>query len=61
MEIFNFKENCKSLKSKLTQKHANIQKADLQCSDGRKKEMLEKLQQKLGKTSQELREIIIKL
>jgi hypothetical protein len=61
MEIFNFKENCKVLKSKLAQQHANIQKTDLQCSDGRKKEMLEKLQQKLGKTSQELQEIIVKL
>jgi uncharacterized protein YjbJ (UPF0337 family) len=61
MYTFNIKENCKELKAKLKQQYTNITDDDLQCDDGRKEEMLEKLQQKLGKTREEVHEIIFKL
>jgi hypothetical protein len=61
MEIINLKENCNELKVKFRQRYASIVEEDLDCSNGRKAEMLETLQQKLGKSSQELHEIITKL
>jgi hypothetical protein len=61
MEMINVKQNCINLKSKFRQQHISVTEQDLTCNDGRKEEMLEKLQQKLGKTPQELKEIILKL
>jgi uncharacterized protein YjbJ (UPF0337 family) len=59
--MLNIKENCKELKAKLKQQYPSVTDDDLQCNDGRKEEMLERLQQKLGKTGEELNEVIIKL
>jgi uncharacterized protein YjbJ (UPF0337 family) len=61
MYTFNIKENCKELKNKLKQQYTNVTDDDLQCDGGRKEEMLEKLQQKLGKTREEVHQIIFKL
>ena len=61
MVVFNYKENCNKLKAKFMQLYSGIAEEDIHCSNGRKEEMLEKLQQKLGKTGEELREIILKL
>jgi uncharacterized protein YjbJ (UPF0337 family) len=61
MYTLNIKENCKELKAKFKQQYTSVTEEDLRCNDGRKEEMLEKLQQKLGKTGNELHEIILKL
>jgi hypothetical protein len=60
MYTLNIKENCKELKAKFKQQYTGITEEDLRC-DGRKEEMLEKLQQRLGKTGEELQQIILKL
>jgi hypothetical protein len=59
--MLNIKENCKELKAKFKQQYTNVTYENLWCNDGRKEEMLEKLQQKLEKTGEELHEIILKL
>jgi hypothetical protein len=59
MNTFNFKENCKELKTKFREHHTNITEEDLECNDGRKNIMLEKLQQKLEKTNEDLNDIIL--
>jgi uncharacterized protein YjbJ (UPF0337 family) len=61
MYIFNSKENCKELKDKFKQQFTCVTDEDLECNNGMKKEMLEKIQQKLGKSNEELHEIILKL
>ena len=61
MYIFNSKENCKGLKDKFKQQFTSISDEDLECNNGMKKEMLERIQQKLGKSNEELHEIILKL
>jgi hypothetical protein len=55
------KENCKELKVKFKQRYTTVTDEDLCCYNGRKEEMLEKLQLKLGKTSVELHEIILNM
>jgi uncharacterized protein YjbJ (UPF0337 family) len=52
------KGNWSELKGKLKAKYPALTDADLQYEDGKKEEMLKKVQQKLGKTEQELSEII---
>jgi len=54
-------ENCKELKSKFVKQYTSLTEEDLLCSNGREKEMLDNLKQKLGKTTSELREIILQL
>jgi uncharacterized protein YjbJ (UPF0337 family) len=61
MNMLNMKENCDELKAKFCQQYTNLTEEDLQCSDGKRDEMLENLQQKIGKTREELNEIIYKL
>jgi len=58
---FKIKENCKELKVKFKQQYICVTEEDLDCKDGRKEEMLERLQQKLEKTPEELYEIILSL
>jgi hypothetical protein len=53
--------NCKELKSKFIKKYTNLTEEDLECSNGRQQEMLDNIKQKLGKTTGELREIILQL
>jgi len=48
-------------KEKLKQKYAIITDKDLRFSDGKEKEMIEMLGYKLGKTKEELRNIIAAL
>jgi hypothetical protein len=59
--MLNIKENCNKLKARLKQQYTSVTDNDLQCNNNTKGEMLERLQQKLGKTSEELYEIILKL
>jgi hypothetical protein len=48
-------------KEKLKQKYKNLSDKDLSFSEGKEKEMIELLGNKLGKTKQELLNIIITL
>jgi hypothetical protein len=50
-----------SKKEKLKKKYANLTDKDLSFSEGKEKEMIEMLGSKLGKTRQELLNIIITL
>ena len=61
MYMITYKENCKELKAKFMQQYKSVTKEDLRCNNGAKEEMLKKLQHKLGKTNEELCEIILKL
>ena len=61
MNMFNIKESCNELKTKFSQQYSNISEEDLVCSSGRQEEMLENIQQKIGKTREELHEIIYNL
>ena len=61
MNIINIKENCKELKVKFKEHFNEVTEEDLWCNNGSKDEMLERVQQKLGKTSEELYEIILNL
>jgi hypothetical protein len=58
--MINLKEGCEEIKAKFIQQYNNITKEDLNC-DGRKDLMIGRLQQKLGKSSEELFAIITKL
>jgi hypothetical protein len=59
--MINLKENCKELKAKFQQQYTSVTEEDLSCNDGGPGEMIERLQQRLGKTSEELHEIISSL
>jgi hypothetical protein len=48
-------------KEKLKQKYENLTDKDLSFNEGKEKEMIEMLGKKLGKTKQELLDIIITL
>jgi hypothetical protein len=54
-------ENCNELKAKFKQKYNHISNEDLQYNYGNKNIMLEKLQQKLGITGEDLQDIILDL
>jgi uncharacterized protein YjbJ (UPF0337 family) len=56
--IIELKGNWNEQKGKLKQKFATLTDNDLLFLDGKKDEMLGKLQVKLGKTKEELRKII---
>lgn len=53
--------NWKAKKAKLMSKYANITDEDLSYTEGKEKEMVEKLSTKIGKSSQELLYIIAAL
>jgi len=57
--MFQVKENCKLLKTKLQQHFTTLSTDNLDCGNGRKETLIQNLQQNLGKTNQELREIIL--
>ncbi len=61
MNTTELKGNWAELKGKLKQKFATLTDDDLLFAEGKKEEMLGKLQIKLGKTKEELHEIISKL
>jgi hypothetical protein len=59
--IFSFKQRCNELKGKFMMNNPGITMDDLQCGNGNKEPMLQRLQQKLGKSSEELHRMIINL
>ena len=59
--MLNIKENCNALKAKFQQQYTGLTDEDLRCSDGKPGEMLDRLEQKLGKTRDELHQIILNL
>ncbi len=61
MNTTELKGNWNELKGKLKQKFAVLTDNDLMFEEGKKEEMLAKLQIKLGKTKEELHKIIEEL
>ena len=55
------KGNWNELKGKLKQKHADLTDDDLLYAEGKEDEILGKLEQKLGKSKDEVRKIIAQL
>ena len=53
--------NWNELKGKLKQKYADLTDDDLLFAEGKKEEMLGKLQVKLGKSKEEIRKILEKI
>lgn len=58
MDTIEMKGNWNEMKGKLKQKFANLTDDDLMFEEGKKDEMLGKLQIKLGKTKDELSKIM---
>jgi len=58
MDTSDFKGNWDEQKRKMKQKFAALTDYDLFFTEGKKEEMLKKLQIKLGKTKEELQKII---
>ena len=56
-----FKGNWHELKGKLKQKYGQLTDDDLTFAEGKEEEMLGRLQKKLGKTKEELRDEVGKL
>ncbi|WET03712.1 CsbD family protein [Flavobacterium johnsoniae] len=61
MNTTEIKGNWNELKGKLKQKYADLTDDDLLYDEGKEDEMYGKLQQKLGKTKDEVRKIIADL
>jgi uncharacterized protein YjbJ (UPF0337 family) len=61
MNTTELKGNWEVQKAKLKQRFADLTDNDLMFIDGKKDEMLGKLEVKLGKTKQELRKILDKI
>ncbi len=61
MNTLNIKGNWNELAGKLKQQYANLTDDDLLFKEGKEEEVLGRLQQKLGTTKEELRNIISKL
>ena len=61
MNTLNMKGNWKEIAGKLKQQYANLTDDDLLFKEGKEDELLGRLQQKLGKTKEELRKLIGKI
>ena len=61
MNTFTLKGNWNEIAGKLKQQYANLTDDDVLLKEGKEEELLGRLQQKLGKTKQELRKIISKI
>jgi len=61
MNSLSMKGNWKEISGKLKQQYANLTDDDLLFKEGKEDELLGRLQQKLGKTKEELRKVIAKL
>lgn len=61
MNTFTIKGNWNEIAGKLKQQYANLTDDDLLFKEGKEEEVLGRLQQKLGKTKEELRKIISKI
>ncbi len=58
MNTTQLKGNWNELKGKLKQKYANLTDDDLLFAEGKEDELLGRLQEKLGKTKEEVRDMI---
>jgi uncharacterized protein YjbJ (UPF0337 family) len=61
MNTFTMKGNWNEIAGKLKQQFANLTDDDLLFKQGKEEELLGRLQQKLGKTKEELRKLISKI
>ncbi|MDW7679528.1 MAG: CsbD family protein [bacterium] len=61
MNKLNIKGNWNEVAGKLKQKYADLTDDDLLYAEGKEEELLGKLQQKLGKTQAEIRQLIEKI
>ena len=61
MNTLSMKGNWKEVSGKLKQQFANLTDDDLLYKEGKDEELLGRLQQKLGKTKEDLRKLIEKL
>jgi len=61
MDKLNIKGNWNELAGKLKQKFAGLTDDDLLFKEGKEEELLGRLQQKLGKTKEQIRDVIAKL
>ena len=61
MNTLSMKGNWKEIAGKLKQEFANLTDDDVLFVEGKEEELLGRLQQKLGKTKEELRNLIAKL
>lgn len=58
MDNMELRGNWNELKGKLKQKYADLTDDDLMYEEGREDEMMGRLQQKLGKTKSEIRDML---
>ena len=58
MNKFQFKGSWNEIKGKLKQQYGNLTDDDLVFAEGKEDEMLGRLQKKLGKSKEELRQMI---
>jgi uncharacterized protein YjbJ (UPF0337 family) len=61
MNTFTLKGDWNEIAGKLKQQFANLTDDDLLFKEGKEEELLGRLQQKLGKTKEELRKLIAKI
>ena len=61
MNSLKLKGNWKEVAGKLKQQYANLTDDDLLFKEGKEEELLGRLQNKLGKTKEEIRKMISKL
>lgn len=61
MTKFEIKGNWNELKGKLKQKYGQLTDDDLAFTEGKEDELLGRLQQRLGKNKEQIREVIEKL
>lgn len=61
MNDLTIKGNWNELKGKLKQKYSDLTDDDLQFSEGKEDELLGRIQKRLGKTKDEIKEEIAKL
>lgn len=61
MNKLNIKGNWNELAGKLKQKFANLTDDDVLLKEGKEEELLGRLQQKLGKTKEQINDLIEKL
>lgn len=59
--IFNFKQQCNVLKDKFIRMYPVLDIDDLNCGNGNKEPMMDRLQRKLGLSQDELYRIIVNL
>ena len=61
MDTLSMKGNWKEISGKLKQQFANLTDDDVLYKEGKEEELLGRLQQKIGKTKEDLRNLISKL